>query len=98
MALIQARFKLEAETKGAVRYHEVNDKGESEQLREKIGALYIRKSAFERGASFPQVLLVTVEAVPEEEEPQPHEGAQIVPLSTKTENPPDSRPPGDGGS
>jgi late competence protein required for DNA uptake (superfamily II DNA/RNA helicase) len=76
MALVQARFKLEAETKGAVRYQEVNDKGEPEQMREKIGALYIRKTAFERGASFPQVLIVTIEAVPEKEEPQPREEAQ----------------------
>jgi hypothetical protein len=27
----------------------------------KIGTLYVRKSAFERGAAFPQLLRVTVE-------------------------------------
>jgi hypothetical protein len=32
MALIEARFKLEQETKGAVRYQEVDEKGEPEQI------------------------------------------------------------------
>src|SRR6266516_1176948 len=76
MALIHARFKFEAETKGAVRYHEMNDRGEPEQMREKIGALYIRKTAFERGASFPQVLLVTIEAALEKEEWHSHSPAR----------------------
>jgi hypothetical protein len=67
MALIQARFRLEKETKGAVRYQEVNEQGEPEEMREKIGSLYMRKTAFERGASLPQVLHVTIEAVPGEE-------------------------------
>ncbi|SRR6266540_1392421 len=62
MALIEARFKLEKETKGALRYQEVDEKGEAiEQAWAKIGTLYVRKSAFERGAAFPQMLRVTVE-------------------------------------
>jgi hypothetical protein len=63
MALIEARFKLEKETKGAVRYHEVDEKGEIEQTSAKIGALYLRKTAFERGEAYPQSLRVIVEAV-----------------------------------
>ncbi len=62
MATIQVRFKLEKETKGALRYQEVDEKDEViEQAWATIGTLYLRKSAFERGASFPQLLRVTVE-------------------------------------
>jgi hypothetical protein len=62
MALIEVRFKLEKETKGALRYQEVDDKGEViEQAWAKIGTLYMRKSAFERSAAFLQMLRVTVE-------------------------------------
>jgi hypothetical protein len=58
---MQVRFKLEKETKGALRYQEVDDKGEViEQAWAKIGTLYIRKSASERGTAFPQTLRVTV--------------------------------------
>jgi hypothetical protein len=58
---MQLRFKLEKETKGALRYQEVDDKGEViEQAWAKIGALYIRKSTFERGMAFPQTLRVTI--------------------------------------
>ena len=58
---MQVRFKLEKETKGALRYQEVDDKGEPiEQAWAKIGTFYIRKSAFERGQPFPQTLRVTV--------------------------------------
>ena len=47
---MEVRFKLEKETKGALRYQEVDDKGEPiEQAWAKIGTFYIRKSAFERG-------------------------------------------------
>jgi hypothetical protein len=50
---MEIRFKLEKETKGALRYQEVDDKGEViEQAWAKIGTLYMRKSAFEPGASF----------------------------------------------
>ena len=42
----------------------VDDKGEVvEQAWAKIGTLYMRKSAFERGTAWPQRLRVTVEAV-----------------------------------
>jgi hypothetical protein len=58
-------FKLEQETKYAVRYQEVDEKGNSEQMSAKIGSLYIRKTAFGRGASFPQILHVTIEAASE---------------------------------
>ena len=67
MALIEARFKLEKETKGAVRYQEVDEKGEPEHMSAKIGSLYIRKTALERGTSFPQILHVTIEAASEKE-------------------------------
>ena len=60
--MMEIRFKLEKETKGALRYQEVDVKGEViEQAWAKIGTLYMRKSAFERGASFPQMLRVTVD-------------------------------------
>ena len=60
--MMEIRFKLEKETKGALRYQEVDEKGEViEQAWAKIGTLYMRKSAFERGASFPQMLRVTVD-------------------------------------
>jgi hypothetical protein len=58
---MQVRFKLEKETKGALRYQEIDDKGEPiEQAWAKIGTFYIRKSAFDRGQAFPQTLRVTV--------------------------------------
>jgi hypothetical protein len=58
---MQVRFKLEKETKGALRCQEIDDKGEPiEQAWAKIGTFYIRKSAFERGTAFPQTLQVTV--------------------------------------
>ena len=63
MPAIEVRFKLEKETKGALRYQEVDEKGELiEQAWAKIGTLYVRKkSAFERGSAFPPILRVTVE-------------------------------------
>jgi hypothetical protein len=61
MALIEARFKLEQQTKGAVRYQEVNVKGAPEIMSAKIGSLYIRKTAFNRDSSFPKILRVTIE-------------------------------------
>ena len=54
---MQVRFKLEKETKGALRYQEVDDKDQPiEQAWAKIGTFYIRKSAFQRGQAFPQTL------------------------------------------
>jgi hypothetical protein len=62
---MEVLFKLEKETKGALRYQEVDEKGDIiEQAWSKIGTLYVRKSAFERGAAFPQRLLVRVETAP----------------------------------
>jgi hypothetical protein len=58
---IVVTFKFKKETKGALRFQEVDDKGEViEQAWAKIGSLYLRKSAFERGAKFPRDLKVTV--------------------------------------
>ena len=57
-AITPGEYRLQ----GALRYQEVDDKGEIiEQAWAKIGTLYMRKSAFERGAAFPQMLRVTVE-------------------------------------
>ena len=62
MPVIEVRFKLEKETKGLWGYQEVDEKGEViEQAWAKIGRLYVRKSAFERGTAFPQLLRVTIE-------------------------------------
>jgi hypothetical protein len=61
MALIEAKFKFEQETKGALRYREVDERG-IEQAGAKIGSLYLRKSAFEPGAAYPQTLRVIIEA------------------------------------
>ena len=62
MAKFKVIFKFEKETKGALRYEEVDEKGEAiEQAWAKIGSLYLRKSAFERGAAYPQSLHVTIE-------------------------------------
>jgi hypothetical protein len=59
---LEIRFKLEKETKGALRFQEVDDKGDVvEQPSAKVGSLYLRKSALERGAAFPQALRVTIE-------------------------------------
>jgi hypothetical protein len=61
---MEIRFKLEEETKGALRYHEIDEKGQViEQTRAKIGTLYVRKSAFARGGAWPQELCVTIEPV-----------------------------------
>jgi hypothetical protein len=50
----RSSVKLEKETKGALRYQEVDEKGEViEQAWAKIGTLYVRKSAFERGRCIP---------------------------------------------
>jgi hypothetical protein len=49
--VVTAKFLLERETKGALRYQEVDDKDQPlETVWAKIGTLYIRKTAFERGA------------------------------------------------
>jgi hypothetical protein len=55
---IERRLKRPtAPPKGALRYQEVDEKGEAiEQAWAKIGTLYVRKNAFERGAAFPPAL------------------------------------------
>jgi hypothetical protein len=61
-AKITAEFVLERETKGALRYQEVDDKDQPvETVWAKIGTLYIRKTGFERGTEPPNRLTVTVE-------------------------------------
>jgi hypothetical protein len=51
------------ETKGALRYQEIDDKGAViEQAWAKVGVLYIRKWAFERGAKYPRHLSVKIGA------------------------------------
>jgi hypothetical protein len=58
MAMIEVRFSLEKETKGALGPHqEVDDKGEVRENRHPVHC----KSVFERDAVFPQKLRVTVE-------------------------------------
>jgi hypothetical protein len=60
---ITAEFALERETKGALRYQEVDDQGKPvETVWAKIGTLYVRKTAFQRGVEPPNRLRVTIEA------------------------------------
>ena len=61
METAKLRFTVEKETKGAVRYQEV-DAVNKPVFAPKIGTLYVRKSAMNNG-SIPQVLDVTVVAV-----------------------------------
>lgn len=59
--VITANFILERETKGAVRYQEIDDKGAPlEVTAAKIGTLYVRKTAFRADA--PKRIKVTVAA------------------------------------
>lgn len=54
-------FQLERETKGAVRYEEINDKGDAIEMSDPscvIGTLYIRKSVL--NGEPPAKLLVTI--------------------------------------
>jgi hypothetical protein len=47
---------------GALRFQEIDENGVViEQAWAKIGTLYLRKSAFERGAKFPRNLIVWIE-------------------------------------
>lgn len=60
--MITARFKLERETKGALRFVEIDGAGEPlEMVNSKIGALYLRKSSL-NGAQ-PKFLEVSVRAI-----------------------------------
>ena len=61
---LAVNFVLERETKGAVRYQEVDDQGWPVELAlAKVGTLYIRKTAFDRGTKPPNRLTVTVEPI-----------------------------------
>ena len=66
--VVEASFVFEKATKGALRYQEVDEKGEViEQAWAKVGALYLRKSAFARGTKYPRNLSVTLECTGEVE-------------------------------
>jgi hypothetical protein len=68
--MIEVRLMFEKETKGALRYQEIDEKGEViEQAWAKIGTLYMRKSAFERGTKFPRQLSVTIHCEGEVDRP-----------------------------
>lgn len=56
------RFILERETKGALRYQEVDEHGHAIDGADvyTVGTLYLRKHAFP--APFPQAIVVTVES------------------------------------
>ena len=58
--LFTVRFRQEKETKGALRYQEINDAGEDAGAWAKIGTLYVRKTAFAQGATIPKELTVSV--------------------------------------
>ena len=61
----EVRFKLEKETRGALRYLEVDENGEViEQAWAKIGSLHVNKSAFELRAVYPQRTRLTPECMP----------------------------------
>jgi len=57
------KFNLEKETKGALRYQQVDDTGLAKTIEAgaEVGTLYLRKSAF-NGADFPRSIKVTIEA------------------------------------
>jgi len=56
----ELKFRLERETKGAVRYQEINEQGQPE-VNYAIGTLYVRKSALEGRIPQGLTLLITVE-------------------------------------
>jgi hypothetical protein len=59
--VLAAKFILERETKGAVRYQEIDEKDKPlDVAAAKIGTLYIRKATF--SADAPKRIKVTVEA------------------------------------
>lgn len=61
MTTITAKFKLDRETKGAVRYQEVDDQGNPETVYHSVGTLYVRKTAFPRGTAVPNEITLTLE-------------------------------------
>ena len=57
--MITVRFKFMHETKGALRYIEINDQDEGIELKESvIGTIYLRKSALD--GAHPQHIQVSV--------------------------------------
>jgi hypothetical protein len=60
--VFKIEMSLERETKGAVRYRELDDTGQPcEEAFGKVNTFYVRKTAFERG-KYPAKITVTVEA------------------------------------
>jgi hypothetical protein len=61
MTTFTVKMVLEKETKGALRYMEVDENGAAvEQVWAKLGTSYIRKTAFERGTARPKAITITV--------------------------------------
>lgn len=57
---VTAKMVFERETKGAVRFQEVNADGKALDMQEAaIGTLYVRKSAL--GGTIPQSLTITIQ-------------------------------------
>ena len=57
---MQIKMKFDRETKGAIRYQEVDDKGKPvEQANAMVGTLYTRKARW--NGVWPQAILVTIE-------------------------------------
>ncbi len=66
--IVEASFAFEKQTKNALRYQEIDDKGAViETAWAKIGTMYLRKSAFSRGSKFPRNPSVTLECTGEVE-------------------------------
>jgi hypothetical protein len=57
-------FKLEKETKGAIRYMQVDEQGNPHGVDAgaQLGSVYIRKSAFKDGAAPAKITMVITEA------------------------------------
>lgn len=61
--MLEVKMKLERETKGALRYYEVDPNENPVEIQDGayLGTMYIRKVAFRGRDSFPQKIKVTVE-------------------------------------
>ena len=59
MTKLSLKFKFEKETKGAVRFQEVEGENNEPAFAPKVGSLYVRKSALEAG-KIPQYLVVEI--------------------------------------
>lgn len=58
---IKLKFGIDRETKGAVRYQELDDDGHAETVHHTIGTLYVRKAALPRGKAWPNELAITID-------------------------------------